>query len=356
MENILVGVYICLAVQIAIVGMINLFQNTKRNKVLGVFCFLLIFSLLKRSFWESIEGSALYCVFGGPHELLYAPLLYTYLLVSQNNTKIFLRHISIAFAVYLILHFLAIIFFRDSHYTIAPYFLFSIISFSILYFLKGIRLFKHQLREKLDSYPRVRFQFFYISANVYILLKTFVIAIALFNRLVNHSILNAIYKNFSLPVFYYVVVPTFLILCLIYIFYALTEVNALKKSFIGVKIYKNERQDTFDYKKIESLLVNDKVYTNPNLGLLHFLNESNLKKEIVHQYLNDHDYENFQDLINSHRIEDFKERLVNAGFDKFDLFSIAKECGFKSKATFYRVFKKKENITPREYLQKIKHS
>ncbi|NER13636.1 AraC family transcriptional regulator [Leptobacterium flavescens] len=34
---------------------------------------------------------------------------------------------------------------------------------------------------------------------------------------------------------------------------------------------------------------------------------------------------------------------------------IAEEAGFKSKATFYRVFRKKEGMTPNEYLKSLEH-
>jgi len=46
----------------------------------------------------------------------------------------------------------------------------------------------------------------------------------------------------------------------------------------------------------------------------------------------------------------FKGKLKKNEHPNFDLLSIAKESGIKSKASFYRIFKKYEDITPREYL------
>ncbi len=354
-ESILKGVYVCLIIQIAIIGVVNLFQRVARNRILGVFCFLLIFSLVKRAFWNDINESNLYYLFGGPHEILYAPLLYTYLLIADKKilSNTVYNHILIAFFIYLILHLLAVFFFKNNHYVIAPFFLLSILIFSIAYFIKGLKLYKYQLKTILKPYPRIRFQFFYVSANLYILLKAFVVLIAFINAVIENPILKTIYQNFSLPVFYYVVVPLFILLCLTYIFYGLTEINGLKRTILNIDIHKKDRQDDLKYDIIWKLLKVDQIYTNPNLNFNDFVKEVQLSKATVSQFLEDNSFENFQDLINRFRIEDFKGRVKDHTFDKYDLISIAKESGFKSKATFYRVFKKQEHMTPREYLQSL---
>lgn len=355
MKAILTGVYICLIIQILIVGIINLFQKGKRNKILGAFCFLLIFSLIKRAFWENIESTGLYCIFGGPHEILYAPLLYTYLLVSGTKTlqsKTY-NHVFLAFSVYLILHLLAVFFFRDSHHYIAPFFLFSIIVFSIYYFIKSLSLYKHQLKNTLKSYPKYRFRFFYLSTNLYILLKAFVISFAFLNAVFKSEVLNIIYINFSLPAFYYVVVPLFIILCLTYIFYGLTEINSLKKTILNIDIHKKSRNSKVGYQDIWMTLEHSSIYTNPNINFNDFVEKTGVNSVVISQFLKDNGFHNFQDLINRYRISYFKSRVKDTMFKKYDLVGIAKECGFKSKATFYRVFKKYEHMTPGEYFENV---
>ncbi|MDY8135145.1 AraC family transcriptional regulator [Aquimarina sp. 2201CG5-10] len=354
MENILIGFYICIAFQVAILGIINLFQHKKRNKILGVFCFLILFSLLKRAFWESIDGSALYCLLGGPHDMLYAPLLYTYLLTGQEKLKKnYLNHIFLAFGVYLILHFSGLLFFRDSRTDILPFYLVTIIVFSVVYFFKGILLFKNLLKEKLRPYPRLRFQFFYISVNAYILFKALIIFIVLINDILDNPILNDLYLKFSVPAYDYIIVPLFIILSFIYIFYAFTEINWFKRTFLNIDIHKQQRKITVDYVTIKKLLNVDRVYIDPNLTLDSFTHNYQINRSMVRQFIKDQGFDKFQDLINNYRINDFKNRIKNEDISKFDLFSIAQESGFKSKATFYRVFKKNENITPGEYLQQI---
>jgi AraC-like DNA-binding protein len=56
---------------------------------------------------------------------------------------------------------------------------------------------------------------------------------------------------------------------------------------------------------------------------------------------------NFNDLINSRRIEDVKRRLVAA--DGSTVTEIAFDCGFNSKATFNRAFRKLTGMSPKEF-------
>jgi AraC-like DNA-binding protein len=56
---------------------------------------------------------------------------------------------------------------------------------------------------------------------------------------------------------------------------------------------------------------------------------------------------NFNDLINSRRIEDVKRRLLAA--DGSTVTEIAFDCGFNSKATFNRAFRKLTGMSPREF-------
>jgi ligand-binding sensor domain-containing protein/AraC-like DNA-binding protein len=63
---------------------------------------------------------------------------------------------------------------------------------------------------------------------------------------------------------------------------------------------------------------------------------------------------NFNDFVNSYRVEEVKERLKDQQSRDFTLIAIAEECGFNSKTSFYRTFKKFTDLTPSEYLEQIK--
>ena len=57
----------------------------------------------------------------------------------------------------------------------------------------------------------------------------------------------------------------------------------------------------------------------------------------------------FYEFVNSYRIEAFKQALENNQFEDYTIEAISYECGFKSKASFYRIFKSKMNMSPLEY-------
>ena len=57
----------------------------------------------------------------------------------------------------------------------------------------------------------------------------------------------------------------------------------------------------------------------------------------------------FNDYLNLKKIEEFKVLIKQDTDNTYSLVGLAELAGFKSKATFYRVFKKAEGITPSEY-------
>ena len=58
---------------------------------------------------------------------------------------------------------------------------------------------------------------------------------------------------------------------------------------------------------------------------------------------------NFNEYINQHRIEEVKQRLLDKQYDHLSLVAIAYDCGFNSKATFNRVFKRHTGQSPSQF-------
>ena len=101
--------------------------------------------------------------------------------------------------------------------------------------------------------------------------------------------------------------------------------------------------------KLESLMFDTEIFTNPELKLNDLLSGYHINKSLLMRFLKANNYANYSEFVNSKRVEAFKEIVVCTESQKYDLFSLAKEAGFKSKASFYRVFKKTEGITPLQY-------
>lgn len=127
------------------------------------------------------------------------------------------------------------------------------------------------------------------------------------------------------------------------------ETNLIKSDNpLYIKI---EHKDTIH--KLLFLMEKEQPYLDPEITLAKLSNYLNIKPELLTEVLNSSLNNNFFDFINKHRIEEFKIKCVRSEFKHLSIIGIAYECGFNSKASFYRAFKKFEGISPSEYISKV---
>ncbi len=102
--------------------------------------------------------------------------------------------------------------------------------------------------------------------------------------------------------------------------------------------------------KILELLHSQKIYEDPELSLMHFARQLQTNASIISKVINQGFQLNFNDFINNFRVEAVKEKLKAGEQKKLTLLSIAYDCGFNSKATFNRAFKKSTGLIPKDYI------
>ena len=61
----------------------------------------------------------------------------------------------------------------------------------------------------------------------------------------------------------------------------------------------------------------------------------------------------FYDLINSYRIVEAKKRLSSVDYEKYTIEGIGYSCGFNSRSSFFKIFKKETGISPYSYKKSI---
>jgi AraC-like DNA-binding protein len=105
--------------------------------------------------------------------------------------------------------------------------------------------------------------------------------------------------------------------------------------------------------KILMLINDDKIYENPTLTLSDVAKLLNTNTKVVSSVVNNGFQMNFNDFINHYRVEAVIEQLKNGEHNTKTLLGIALECGFNSKATFNRAFKKNTSFSPKEFLVKL---
>lgn len=147
--------------------------------------------------------------------------------------------------------------------------------------------------------------------------------------------------------------------------------NAVKISFLSdansqvVDIFDDEEEegkpqitpvgkDVLHWKeKILVLITQDKIYENPKLTLSEVANILETNTKTISSVINTGFKMNFNDFINHYRIEAVKRKLNSGEHHHTTLLGIAFDCGFNSKATFNRAFKKSTTISPKDYIKKL---
>lgn len=95
----------------------------------------------------------------------------------------------------------------------------------------------------------------------------------------------------------------------------------------------------------------EKWFQNPSLSLRELAENVNISSNKLSWLLNERIGQNFNEYINSLRVENFKENALNPANSHLTLLAIAYESGFNSKSVFNAYFKKIEGITPKAWLR-----
>lgn len=104
------------------------------------------------------------------------------------------------------------------------------------------------------------------------------------------------------------------------------------------------------YFRLKKILEEEKLYLVPNLSLKIVADKLTTNTKYLSQVVNHHAGCNFQNFVNKYRVEEAKKKIVTEDYHQLTLYGIARQCGFKNKSTFYKVFKEMTGQTPKEYL------
>lgn len=105
--------------------------------------------------------------------------------------------------------------------------------------------------------------------------------------------------------------------------------------------------------KIENIIEDQKLFQNPELTLSDVAKKLETNASVISKTINQGFQLNFNDFINNYRIEAVKQSFEKGEHKKSTLLGIAYDCGFNSKATFNRAFKKNTGFSPKEFIEKL---
>lgn len=112
------------------------------------------------------------------------------------------------------------------------------------------------------------------------------------------------------------------------------------------------KEDTELRAALELLFAKENIYLRQDLSLDILAAHMGVSNKKISQLLNEGLDTSFYDYVNTYRIAHFKQRLQAGEAQQLTLLALAFDSGFNSKATFNRVFKQREGVTPLQYKKK----
>ncbi len=348
MQHFIWGLEVVLGVQLLLVAMVNFRNGYWRNLILAHFILVLLAAVTNTIFSGILYRKwFLFPVLALSNVMLYGPLLLLYvqsvLLPTGKIKRWYWRWIislSIVAALIMTPQYLL----DSAHPTAQQVILVISTILIVLCYIQGQRLINGDHMNSLKVNSRKRFKAFYLIANVYLFghVLGFLLMIADSHWSGSHTWLNW-GANLFYPYGRYLLFFGF---ALILIIYGLTEVSFFKSMVVPRKIQLAPASDL--PQDFVRYLETEKPFLKRNIRLHDIAIELNTDGNLIMEIIQQQGYDSLASYLNYFRVQEFIGRLQHA--HKYDIVSIALDCGFRSKSTFYRVFKQITGITPTEYL------
>jgi AraC-like DNA-binding protein len=104
--------------------------------------------------------------------------------------------------------------------------------------------------------------------------------------------------------------------------------------------------------KIATAMKEEKLYEDAELTLTQLAKKFSTNTSVLSKVINQGFQLNFNDFVNTYRVQAVTQMLKAGEQKNQTLLGIAFDCGFNSKATFNRAFKKQTNLSPKEWMEK----
>jgi AraC-like DNA-binding protein len=131
---------------------------------------------------------------------------------------------------------------------------------------------------------------------------------------------------------------------------ALTETPARETEQIEAKTEKFDESELPMWKqRIEKLMDEEKLWLNPELTMTDLAKRLHTNASVLSGVVNTAFGKNFNDFVNAYRVAAVQDIMREGKADHLSLLGIGMECGFNSKSTFNRAFKKATGLAPSQW-------
>lgn len=97
----------------------------------------------------------------------------------------------------------------------------------------------------------------------------------------------------------------------------------------------------------------EKPYLDDELNIYKLSTALNISSHNLSQLLSLEVKKSFYDFVNEYRVKEFQEQIQSGKNKQYTLLAISMDCGFSSKSTFNRIFKKVTDMTPTQYINTL---
>lgn len=231
--------------------------------------------------------------------------------------------------------------------------------FWLLYIFLSIRLFrrfKKKMKSNYSSFKKANFGWISKFLSISLLMVLFDLVV------VNYRIFFIGAMTWDIGI----ISLSLLILLTIYLgYHGLRQSRIYLPDFLLVNLDEDERANTNiqtiltyeeqkDLKsKLESILEKEKPFLQQELTLSLLAESIGTSDKKLSALLNHSLNISFYDFINKYRVEEVKVKLKSKDNEKYTLLGIAYTCGFNSKSSFYRAFKKETGSSPTAYKKEM---
>jgi len=127
----------------------------------------------------------------------------------------------------------------------------------------------------------------------------------------------------------------------------------VKQKYIHSSLSENDKNSLFN--RLLDFMKTQRPYLEPNLSLKELSEMMEVPAKNISQIINEKQNQNFNDFINTFRIEESLLHLKDKEMPRKTILEILYASGFNSKSSFNLVFKRYTGCTPMEYRKKFFH-
>lgn len=128
-----------------------------------------------------------------------------------------------------------------------------------------------------------------------------------------------------------------------------TSEDSEAETVAGALISEQQMKEVCEY--ASKYMEENKAYLRADISLALFAKEINISQRTLSRAINGYMGCNFFEFVNRMRIEEAKRLLLMLNVKDYNIESIYTECGFRSRSTFYMVFKKMTGKSPVAWLE-----